>query len=208
MKYTSVDLVEIIQDCNNNNNTRLEQLGYIKDDELTNKYVYVYKDMRINSIVVILKGYNKEEFPKDFTLTHLYIFNHLKNINEHLAVSESLINNICERYSDTEITFIGHSLGGLLINKQLNNTKHKCYTYNPFLVDLKSSDNIKNYRANLDLGSLGLIGKEEKTIYINFIDYLVTKKGNIFDLLLDSHDTKIFTLYDDLEIPIDILTYQ
>ena len=32
-----------------------------------------------------------EEFPKDFTLTHLYIFNHLKNINEHLAVSESLI---------------------------------------------------------------------------------------------------------------------
>ena len=208
MKYTSVDLVEIIQDCNNNNNTRLEQLGYIKDDELTNKYVYVYKDMRINSIVVILKGYNNEEFPKDFTFTYQYIFKHLKNINEHLAVSESLINNICERYSDTEITFIGHSLGGLLINKQLNNTKHKCYTYNPFLVDLKSSDNIKNYRANLDLGSLGLIGKEEKTIYINFIDYLVTKKGNIFDLLLDSHDTKIFTLYDDLEIPIDILTYQ
>jgi hypothetical protein len=80
--------------------------------------------------------------------------------------------------------------------------------YNPFFVNKEASENIRNYRTNIDILSLGLIGKKNETVDLNFLDGLVKYNFDIFKFLLDSHETTIFNIYPDKSIFIPIQVYK
>lgn len=210
MDNVNFSLTNILRDvCFTNKSEIIENLGYIKDDELSNKNVTVYVDTRIQSVVVILPGADLEKYYRDNTFMNIInIFNVLNYLKEKNNSYEKCIEEVIKKYSEYTIIFLGHSLGGLIINLKLQNTKYNCYVYNPFFVNKEASENIRNYRTNIDILSLGLIGKKNETVDLNFLDGLVKYNFDIFKFLLDSHETTIFNIYPDKSIFIPIQVYK
>lgn len=178
----------------------LENLGYSLDNQIKDiNRILIYKDERIKSLIVVIYGL---DIIKDF---HFFkIPSIINEFNDKIKYGEINIKKIIEKYNEYNIIFIGHSLGGYIINKNLNNTKYNCYTYNPFLVN-ETSNNIKNYRTNGDILSLGLIGKETETIDINIWNYLLKNKFNFISYLIESHYTNILNINNkkiNIEIPV------
>lgn len=186
----------------------LEIIGYKKDkkDEEFDDKLIVYINKSINTVIVILLGLDIDRsflLENPFSLENIKIV--IKTIAERLKLNEEGFNNVYKKYNNKyNLIFLGHSIGGFTINSKLQHSIHKGYCYNPVFINKKSSDNIKNYRTNLDILSIPLIGNVTKTIHIPFLDYLNTKKGSSIDLLLDCHFTTIFTIYEDLHIKIPI----
>jgi hypothetical protein len=202
MKYIDKDLVMMIREKYLIDKVDiLENIGYELDNELSNEHTSVYIDKRINSVVTIVTGLDLNIFFEKSSFENL---NLIHIIHHKIKVSEECIDKVCEKYNNYNLIFLGHSLGGLVINLTLNNTNHKCYTYNPCFVNTKRVDNIKNYRTNGDILSISLIGNETKTIDIDFIEYFIKQKGNLFDFLKEVHETTIFTKFDNLYIHIPI----
>jgi hypothetical protein len=205
MKTVNIDFIEILRNFYIESKSKLlEEIGYSLDTDLIQgDKIFVYKDERIKSVIVIVKGL--DNFLKDFN-----IFKIQNIVNESITMiknGEMNIKKIIDKYNEYNIIFIGHSLGGYIINKNLNNTKYNCYTYNPFLVLDKPSQNIKNYRTSGDIFSMSLIGKEIETIDIDLINYVVKNNFDIINYLIDSHLTTILHLYKisiNIEIPVYI----
>jgi hypothetical protein len=207
MKTVNIDFVKLLRESYISSNLKeLEEIGYSLDtDVIEGNKILVYKDERINSIVVIVKGL--DDITKDFNIFKIQSI--IEESNEIIRNGEININKIIKKYNEYNIIFIGHSLGGYVINKNLKNTKYNCYTYNPFLPILledTASNNIKNYRASGDLFSIVPIGKEIETIEIDLINYLSNNKFNIINYLKDSHFTTILDLYK-YSINIEIQVY-
>jgi hypothetical protein len=206
-----IGLIKTIRECNIiNNSATLNEFGYILNTDISNDYTLVFINDNIKQIIVFLKGVDYTKFIpyiKEKGIYHALKNNTIKKvitqIGELIDTQENDINKIIYKYSTHTITFFGHSLGGLIINAKLKNTKYKCYTYNAFLVTETPSENIQNYRINVDIPSLPLL-KENKTIHINIIDFLFKKKFNIIELLKDSHQTDIIEIYPDIDIFVPI----
>ena len=79
---------------------------------------------------------------------------------------------------------------------------------NPCFINTQSSENIRNYRTNGDILSLGLIGKETETVNLDFLDYLIKCQFNIIKFVFDIHETTIFTIFPDISIIIPIPFYK
>jgi len=207
MKTVNIDFIEILRNFYIESKSKLlEEIGYSLDTDLIQgDKIFVYKDERIKSVIVIVKGLDNFLKKKDFN-----IFKIQNIVNESITMvkdGEMNIKKIIDKYNEYNIIFIGHSLAGYIINKNLNNTKYNCYTYNPFLVLDKPSQNIKNYRTSGDIFSMGLIGKEIETIDIDLINYVVKNNFDIINYLIDSHLITILHLYKisiNIEIPVYI----
>jgi hypothetical protein len=121
----------------------------------------IYKDERIKSIIVVIYGMN---ITKDFNF--LKILSKINEFNDKKKYGEINIKKIIEIYNDYNIIFIGHSLGGFIINKNLNNKEYNCYTYNACFIGDNSKKNIKNYRTNGDILSLGKRNRNNRYKYM------------------------------------------
>lgn len=202
MKTISVDFVKLLRESYNKKNLEeLENLGYCLDNQIEDiNRMLIYKDERIKSIIVVIYGM---DIRKDFNF--LKIPSIINEFNDKIKYGEINIKKIIEIYNDYNIIFIGHSLGGFIINKNLNNKEYNCYTYNACFIGDKSTKNIKNYRTNGDIFSLGLIGKETETIDINIWNYLLKNKFNLISYLIESHYTNILNINNkkiNIEIPV------
>lgn len=207
-----IGLIKTIREINTiNNSTTLNELGYILNTDISNVHTFVFINDNIKHIIVFLRGsqsidslvpYVKENRIYDALQNHT-INKAITQICELIDTQENDINKIIDKYSTHTITFFGNSLGGLIINAKLKNTNYKCYTYNPFLVTETPSENIENYRTNLDIPSLLLL-KENKTIHVNIIDFLFKKNFDIIELLKDIHQTDIIEIYPDIDIFVPI----
>lgn len=202
MKTISVDFVKLLRESYNKKNLEeLENLGYCLDNQIEDiNRMLIYKDERIKSIIVVIYGM---DIRKDFNF--LKISSIINEFNDKIKYGEINIKKIIEIYNDYNIIFIGHSLGGFIINKNLNNKEYNCYTYNACFIGDKSTKNIKNYRTNGDIFSLGLIGKETETIDINIWNYLLKNKFNLISYLIESHYTNILNINNkkiNIEIPV------
>lgn len=206
MKTVNIDFVKLLRESYISSNLKeLEEIGYSLDTDLIQgDKILLYRDERIKSIIVIVEGL--DDITNDFNI--FKIPNIVNEVNEIIRNGEINIKKIIEKYNEYNIIFIGHSLGGYVINKNLKNTKYNCYTYNPFLPILledTTSKNIKNYRASGDILSIVPIGNEIETIEIDIINYLLKNKFNIINYLKDSHFTTILYLYNislNIEIPV------
>lgn len=215
MDYTNISFTEILGDIFYKNNSEIiEKLGYIKDDELSyvdlsNRVTAVYVDNRIKTVLVFMPGANIGKYVNTIEFFYnINIIGLVKFLKELSDIYKKCIEDIIQKYSEHNIIFFGHSLGGLIINLQLQNTNYNCYVYNPCFVNEQSSENIYNYRTNGDVLSLGLIGKETKTIDVDIIDYLVKCNYDIVKLFTDVHNTDIFKIYPDKSILIPIPVYK
>jgi hypothetical protein len=207
-----IGLIKTIRECNiTNNSTTLNEFGYILNTDISNVHTLVFINDNIKHIIVFLRGaycirslipYVKEKRIYEAFQTRA-INKVLTEICELIDTQENDINMLIDKYSTHTITFFGHSLGGLIINGKLKNTKYKCYTYNPFLVTETPSENIQNYRTNLDIPSLLLL-KENNTIHINIFDFMFKKNFDIIDIIKDSHEHDIIDSYPDCDIYIPI----
>lgn len=202
MKTISVDFVKLLRESYNKKKLEeLENLGYSLDNQIKDiNRMLIYKDERIKSIIVVIYGM---DIRKDFNF--LKISSIINEFNDKIKYGEINIKKIIEIYNDYNIIFIGHSLGGFIINKNLNNKEYNCYTYNACFIGDKSTKNIKNYRTNGDIFSLGLIGKETETIDINIWNYLLKNKFNLISYLIESHYTNILNINNkkiNIEIPV------
>jgi hypothetical protein len=202
MKTISVDFVKLLRESYNKKNVEeLENLGYSLDNQIEDiNNMLIYKDERIKSIIVVIYGMN---ITKDFNF--LKIPSKINEFNDKIKYGEINIKKIIEIYNDYNIIFIGHSLGGFIINKNLNNKEYNCYTYNACFIGDNSKKNIKNYRTNGDILSLGLIGKETETIDINIWNYLLKNNLNLISYLIESHYTNILDINNkriNIEIPV------
>jgi len=215
MDYTNISFTEVLGDIFYKNNSEIiEKLGYIKDEELSyvdlsNRVTAVYLDNRIKTVLVVMPGANIVNYVNKIEFFYIInIIGLVKFLKELSDIYKKCIEDIIQKYSEHNIIFFGHSLGGLIINLQLQNTNYNCYVYNPCFVNDKSSENIYNYRTNGDVLSLGLIGKETKTIDVDIIDYLVKCNYDIVKLFTDVHNTDIFKTYPDKNILIPIPVYK
>jgi hypothetical protein len=199
MKYIEKNLIMILRQHYIEKNIKiLEDIGYKRDTTMCDENISVYTDNNQQNVIAIIPGISLRKIMNDISIVKIH------SIIDNINARKENINNVIKKYSDANIIFVGHSIGGFIINLVLNNTKYKCYTYNPSFVNRKSSDNIKNYRTDADILSLGLIGKEEQTINIDFMKYFTEKKGNIFDYLLDVHETTIVTKLENISIDIPV----
>lgn len=217
--YKEIKFVKTIEECYyTNNSSILNKYGYIKNTELSNNHTIVFTNDNIKQMIVVLKGdfflytmfepyiknkNNRKDIIK--ALQYKNIHQIIKQLYELIETQETDIDTlISNKYSSYNITFFGHSMGGLMINSKLSNTKYNCYVYNPFLVTKTRSENIKNYRTNLDILSYEL-SKENNTIHIDVIDFLFKKKFDILELLVDAHNTDVINTYSEKDILIKIL---
>ena len=203
MGSVNIDFVNVLRESYISSKLEgLEEIGYnLETDLILGDNMLIYKDERIKSIIVIVKGL--DDITKDFNIFKIPSI--IEEFNDKIKYGEMNIKKIIDIYNDYNIIFIGHSLGGFIINKNLNNKEYNCYTYNACFIGDKSSKNIKNYRTNGDILSLGLIGKEAETIDINIWDYLLKNKFNLISYLIESHYTNILNTYNiklNIEIPI------
>lgn len=190
---------------------RLEQLGY-KMINQNNKYHYLFiNDLTKKGIVLILGLESEYDNLVLELINPANIFKFDENNSRFLKIinyiimrineGSSFINNIKQNYTEYEITFFGNSIGGLIINKNLQNTKFKCYTYNPaFIYENVNSENIINYRTSGDIVSLPYIFfKNTQIIEVTFIEYLLKNDliktnlneffniNNFINYVIDSH---------------------
>jgi hypothetical protein len=163
MKTISVDFVKLLRESYNKKNVEeLENLGYSLDNQIEDiNNMLIYKDERIKSIIVVIYGMN---ITKDFNF--LKIPSKINEFNDKIKYGEINIKKIIEIYNDYNIIFIGHSLGGFIINKNLNNKEYNCYTYNACFIGDNSKKNIKNYRTNGDILSLGKRNRNNRYKYM------------------------------------------
>ena len=175
MKNINIDFIELLRSSYFESKSKLlEEFGYILDNDITiNKQIFVYVDKRIKQVIVIICGLDLNLYLDNINFST--ITNIVNDYNKIKKDGETNIKKIIDKYNEYNIIFMGHSLGGYIINKNLNNTIYKCYTYNPFFIYEKASENIKNYRTSSDILSIGLIGKETETetIEINLWNYLI-----------------------------------
>jgi len=206
MKNINIDFIELLRSSYFESKSKLlEEFGYILDNDITiKKQIFVYVDKRIKQVIVIICGLDLNLYLDNINFST--ITNIVNDYNKIKKDGETFIKKIIDKYNEYNIIFMGHSLGGYIINKNLNNTIYKCYTYNPFFIYEKASENIKNYRTSSDILSIGLIGKETKTIEINLWDYLFNKKFDIIRYFIDSHHTTIL-IVNNLTINIEITIY-
>lgn len=207
MKTVNIDFVKLLRDSNISPKLKgLEEIGYSLDTNvIEGDKILLYKDERIKSIIVIVKGL--DDITKDFNI--FKIPNIVNEANNIVKNGEINIKTILQKYNEYNIIFIGHSLGGHIINKNLKNTKYNCYTYNPFFpihLEDTASKNIKNYRTSGDILSIVPIGKEIETINIDIIKYLLNNKFNIINYFKDSHFTTILDL-NNISLNIGIPVY-
>ena len=206
MKTVNIDFVKLLRESYISSNLNdLVRIGYSLDTNvIEGDKILLYKDERIKSIIVIVRGL--DDITKDFNI--FKIPNIVNEANNIVKNGEINIKTIIEKYNEYNIIFIGHSLGGYIINKNLKNTKYNCYTYNPFFpihLEDTTSKNIKNYRTSGDILSIVPIGKGIETIEIDIIKYLLNNKFNIINYFKDSHFTTILDLYNislNIEIPV------
>lgn len=203
MKTVSIDFVKILRELYiKSKSEELENLGYDQDTEIIDdSKIILYKDVSLKSLIVLFIGL---DLTKDFNV--FKIPNIINEATTMVKNGELNIKKIIEKYNEYDIIFLGHSLGGHIINKYLKNTKYKCFTYNSFLVNDKPSLNIKNYRTNGDILSLGLIGKEAETIDINLWDYLFKNNFNLINYFIESHYTGILNKFNiklNIDIPVN-----
>ena len=203
MGSVNIDFVNVLRESYISSKLEgLEEIGYnLETDLILGDNMLIYKDERIKSIIVIVKGL--DDITKDFNIFKIPSI--IEEFNDKIKYGEMNIKKIIDIYNDYNIIFIGHSLGGFIINKNLNNKEYNCYTYNACFIGDKSSKNIKNYRTNGDILSLGLIGKETEIIEIDIINYLLNNNFDIIKFLRESHSTTILNTYNiklNIEIPI------
>uniref|UniRef100_A0A6C0KM51 Uncharacterized protein n=1 Tax=viral metagenome TaxID=1070528 RepID=A0A6C0KM51_9ZZZZ len=183
MKYSEVDFVRCLRESFYTSKSEiLENLGYIIDNDFSNcQKLLVYYNKNVSSVIVLFFGVSLKDF-NIFQIPSL-----VKEVNDRIKFGEIGIKKINEKYKDyNDIIFIGHSIGGHIINKNLNGTKYKCYTFNPFFVTNKPSNNIKNYRTSGDILSYNL---DTEIIEIDLWNYLHNNNFDIIKFLIDSHST-------------------
>ncbi len=210
MDNTNISLTAVIREVVfTNKSDIIEYLGYIKDDDLSNDVIAVYIDKRIQTAIAILPGANLDGYIKDKNFIEIInIFKGIDYLKYKINKYEKCIEEVIQKYSEYTIIFLGHSLGGFIINLKLQDSKYNCYVYNPCFINKQSSENIRNYRTNGDILSLGLIGKETETVNLDFLDGFIKCQCNIFKFLLEIHETTIFTIYPDKSIIITIPFYK
>jgi len=216
MDNTNISLTAVIREVAfTNKSDIIENLGYVKDDDLRNSSdlrngdAVVYVDKRIQSALVILPGADPGEYIKDKNFIEIInIFNVIDYLKYKITSYEKCIEEVIKKYSEYTIIFFGHSIGGFMINLKLQDSKYNCYTYNPCFINKQSSENIRNYRTNGDILSLGLIGKETETVNLDCLDGLIKFQFNIIYFLYELHTTTIFTIYPDKSIIITIPCYK
>jgi hypothetical protein len=206
MKLVNIDFIELLRTSYFESKSKLlEEFGYILDNDITiNKQIFLYVDKRIKQVIVIICGLDLNLYLDNINFST--ITNIVNDSNKIIKDGETNIKKIIDIYNEYNIIFMGHSLGGYIINKNLNNTKYNCYTYNSSFIYEKASENIKNYRTSSDILSIGLIGKETETIELNLWYYLFNKKFDIIQFFKDSHYTTILSLYN-YHLYIDIPVY-
>jgi hypothetical protein len=210
MDNTNISLTAVIREVVfTTKSDIIENLGYIKDDDLSNDVIAVYIDKRIQTAIAILPGADLEAYIKDKNFIEIInIFKGIDYLKYKINKYEKCIEEVIQKYSEYTIIFFGHSLGGFMINLKLQDSKYNCYVYNPCFINKQSSENIRNYRTNGDILSLGLIGKETETVNLDFLDGFIKCQFNIFKFLLEIHETTIFTIYPDKSIIITIPCYK
>ena len=182
-----LSLTDILAECYDYNKvTSIEQLGYIKEPELSTEGSVVYLNEKIKAVVVILPGYDLPINWENIDIMHsaIVLLNSVNEILDRIKNYENCIEEVIKKYENYNITCLGGSIGG-------NNTNIKGYTYNPVLVNEKASDNISNHRVLTDPLSLNILlfEKTTKQIFIPYPDYAYNKKNNnnFLDYLFDSH---------------------
>ena len=135
-----LSLTDILAECYDYNKvTSIEQLGYIKEPELSTEGSVVYLNEKIKAVVVILPGYDLPINWENIDIMHSAIVL-LKSVNEILARIknyENCIEEVIKKYENYNITCLGGSIGGKSICEKIkgHNTNIKGYTYNPVLVN-------------------------------------------------------------------------
>jgi hypothetical protein len=203
MRVENINFIKLINKTKTNIISEdLTNLGYqINTSEEFQKYnisKYQYNQIYINEdikqILVIVSGFDGIDFFESSNiLEKIFLINTLKNT---LDSCSNFIQNIIDKYTNYNITFIGSSIGGLAINLKLNNTNYKAYTYNAFLVNFKASENITNYVNSADILSIGLFDKDPKFININLLDFFIKEQFNLISILTNLHQTTIYKYFE------------
>lgn len=214
-------LIKFIEELNNlrtlGKSETLEKLGY-KSIEQNNNNHFLYINDTNNSVIAVVLGFEMEYTDLVLDLINpINIFNFNENNDKFFKILDYLhtridegtefINNIKDKYSNKDLLFLGNSIGGFLINKNLYETNVKCYTYNSaFFCENIQNDNIVNYRTSGDIVSLGnIFSKYTKTIEVTFIEYLLKNHlDNFIDYTINSHYLDFLEKYDDKQVEIEL----
>ena len=203
MRVENINFIKLINKTSSNIISEdLTNMGYqINTSEEFQKYnitdyqrnqIYINED--IKQILVIVSGFDGVKFFESSNmLEKLFVINTLKNTLDSCL---NFIQNVIDKYTEYNITFIGSSIGGLAINLKLNNTNYKAYTYNAFLVNFKASDNITNYINSADILSIGLFDKNPKFININLLDFFIKEQFNLINILKNLHQTTTYKYFE------------
>jgi beta-glucosidase len=219
-----VKFIEILHSLQENKRSKtLEDLGYKLNSSLNkNNNHFIYVNDKCKTVIAVILGFEKEY--NNLILDILNPLNILKveeNKNKFIKIINYLVDNleqgksfikdIKKTYVDYKVTFLGYSIGGFIINTNLQDTIFKCYTYNPAFINEnknKSNGNIINYRTSGDIISLGYLFEEyTKTIEVRFFDYLLKNNlqaSSVINYIINSHYLNFLDNYEDKQIEIEI----
>ena len=208
-----LSLTDILAECYDYNKvTSIENLGYIKDLELSSGGSIVYLNEKIKAVVVVLSGYNLPINYENIDIVNsaIVLLKSVNDIQSRLKQYKNCIEEVIKKYENYNIICLGDSIGGKTICEKIkgHNTNIKGYTYNSVFVYEKVSDNITNHRVLTDPLSLNILlfEKTTKQIFIPYPDYAYNKKNNnnFLDYLFDSHLTSIIRQNPSKQILIPI----
>lgn len=140
------------------NNNKIEDTDdYKLDRELSNKHTKIYNSNEGNLIFSARGTHNFiEDIPVDFSL----LTGNLKH-TKRFKKTQKLVDSAIEKHKPKNITGLGHSLGGNIINnlKLPENSKKITYNKGP---EKRNPKGTKNYRSNND--PISLLNSNSKTI--------------------------------------------
>jgi hypothetical protein len=217
-----IKFIEVLYDLRKNKSSKvLEDLGYKKiSTDNVNEFIYVNEECR--AVICSVLGFEPGYFDLVLEIINPLTFLNPNNKDKLTEIinyfcrreeeGDKFIKNTIKKYSSYDVTFLGNSLGGYLIHKNLQGTCFKGYTYNSlphcFTNKTTRNPNIINYRTSGDLVSLSYsFDKLTRNIDVNFIDYIIKsnfKDVDIFKYFLESHYLEFLSNYADKQIKIDI----
>jgi len=161
---------------------RLENKGFIRDNQLSNHNQSVFYNKQQNKTIMAVAGtHNLQDWGTDVYLA----VGKLKNTNRYKEAKNTL-EKAREKYKGSSVSLTGHSLGSGITNG-ISSSNERVYNLDPaYTIGQKARPNVTNYRAEGDIVSL------------------FSPKANTKTFVNNSHQTG-FSPVNILKAPLDAL---
>jgi len=184
-------------DNDRHNNRFLNNLKYICDVELCDKYIFVYYNENKKKIIVVFDGIDNVFFGF-YKLDSLNLIKLNELFQEYIFRVKKVVNFINNKYSEYNKLYLGYCLGGYMINNYVSGKNVTGYTYNAYFFRHNNDDiKIINYCEQMDVTNMlsSIIDKKIDRITINSHDKNISK---CIDNLLHFNFKPLEKIYDTL----------